>query len=117
VRARAHDLLTQIMAIFLERPSADLPPEYLSLHSLLPACTTQFFSRLFDVLRLALLQFPNVPALTAQLSHWQYATSFARPGFNFRMPIPPLFEDAVRVRASGELFRAAEEFGRTPEIG
>jgi hypothetical protein len=64
---------------------------------------------------LALPQFPNGPALTAQLS--QYATSFARPRFDFRTLIPALFEEAVRVRASGELCRAAEAFGRTPEIG
>jgi hypothetical protein len=109
------DLLTQVLAIFLERPSADLPPEYLSLHSLLPACTTQLFSRLLNALRLAPPQFPNIPTLTAQLS--QYATSHVRSGFNIRMLIPPLFEDAVHVRASGELCRAAEEFGRTQEIG
>jgi hypothetical protein len=43
------DDLTQIVAIF--RPFADFPPEYLSLHSLLPACATQLFSRLLDALR------------------------------------------------------------------
>ena len=51
------DGLTQIVAKFLERTSADYPPEYLSLHSLLPACATQLFSRLFDTLRLALPAF------------------------------------------------------------
>jgi hypothetical protein len=56
--------------------------------------------------------------LTAQLpSLPQYATSFARPGFNFRMLIPSSFEDAVRVRPPGELCWTAEGFGRTPEIG
>ena len=81
-----------------------------------PACMHHIVvSRLLNALRLALPQFPDVPALTARLS--QYATSFARPGFNIRMLIPSLFEDAVRVRASGELCRAAEEFGCTPEIG
>jgi hypothetical protein len=61
--------------------------------------------------------FPTYP-LTAQLpSLPQYATSFARPGFNFRMLIPPLFEDAVCVRAPGEICWTAEGFGRTPEIG
>ncbi|KAN0109644.1 hypothetical protein V8E52_009081, partial [Russula decolorans] len=79
------------------------------------SCTTQMFSRLLNALRLAPPQCPNVPALTAQFS--QYATSFARSGFNIRTLIPPLFEVAVRVRASGELCGAAEEFGRTPEIG
>ena len=110
-----HDLLTQIVTIFLERRSADLLLEYLSLHSLLPTCTTQLFSRLLDALRLALPQFPNVPALTAQLA--QHATSFARPGFNFRTLILPLFDDAVRLRGSGELCRVVEEFGHTPEVG
>jgi hypothetical protein len=33
------------------------------------------------------------------------------------MLIPVLFENVVRVCASGELCRAQEEFGRTPEIG
>jgi hypothetical protein len=47
----------------------------------------------------------------------QYTTSLARPGFSFCTLIPPLFEDAVRVRTSGGLCRAAEEFGGTPEIG
>jgi hypothetical protein len=110
-----HEDLTQVLAIFLERPSADLPSEYLSLHWLLPACTTQLFSRLLNALRCAPPQFPNIPTLTAQLS--QYATSHVRSGFNIRTLIPPLFEDAVRVRASGELCWAAKEFGRAPEIG
>jgi hypothetical protein len=53
-RECVHDLLTQIVAIFLERSTANLPPENVSQHSLLPASTTQLFSRLLDALRLAL---------------------------------------------------------------
>ncbi|KAF8468059.1 hypothetical protein DFH94DRAFT_285249 [Russula ochroleuca] len=38
-------------------------------------------------------------------------------GFDFRTPLPLLFEDAVRARVSGEFSRAVEEFARTPEMG
>jgi hypothetical protein len=118
-REGVHDLLTQYVAIFLERPPADLSPEDLhTLHSLLPACTTQLLSRLLDALRSALPRFPDAPALTALLSQLTYcATSFARLGFDFRTLLPPLFEDAVRTRVSGEFSRAVEEFARTPETG
>ncbi|KAN0109625.1 Dor1 domain containing protein [Russula decolorans] len=118
-REGVHDLLTQYVAIFLERPPADLPPEDLhTLRSLLPACTTQLLSRLLDALRSALPRFPDAPALTALLSQLTYcATSFARLGFDFRTLLPPLFEDAVRSRVSGEFSRAVEEFARTPETG
>jgi len=118
-REGVHDLLTQYAAIFLERPPADLPPEDLqTLRSLLPACTAQLFSRLLDALRAALPRLPDAPALTALLTQLTYcATSFARLGFDFRALLPPLFEDAVRARVSGELSRAAEEFARTPETG
>ena len=118
-REGVHDLLTQYVAIFLERPPADLPPEDLhALRSLLPACTTQLLSRLLDALRSALPRFPDAPALTALLSQLTYcATSFARLGFDFRTLLPPLFEDAVRARVSGEFSRAVEEFARTPETG
>ncbi|KAH9991099.1 Dor1-like family-domain-containing protein [Russula vinacea] len=85
-----------------------------TLRSLLPACTTQLLSRLLDALRLALPRFPDAPALTALLSQLTYcATSFARLGFDFRTLLPPLFEDAVRARVSGEFSRAVEEFART----
>ena len=118
-REGVHDLLTQYVAIFLERPPADISPEDLhTLRSLLPACTAQLLSRLLDALRLALPRFPDAPALTALLSQLTYcATSFARLGFDFRTLLPPLFEDAVRARVSGEFSRAAEEFARTPETG
>jgi conserved oligomeric Golgi complex subunit 8 len=118
-REGVHDLLTQYVAIFLERPPADLPPEDLhTLRSLLPACTTQLLSRLLDALRLALPRFPDAPALTGLLSQLTYcATSFARLGFDFRTLLPPLFEDAVRARVSSEFSRAVDEFARTPETG
>jgi hypothetical protein len=118
-REGVHDLLTQYVAIFLERPPADLPPEDLhTLRSLLPVCTAQLLSRLLDALRSALPRFPDAPALTALLSQLTYcATSFARLGFDFRTLLPPLFEDAVRARVSGEFSRAVEEFARTPETG
>lgn len=118
-REGVHDLLTQYAAIFLERPPADLPPEDLqTLRSLLPACTAQLFSRLLDALRAALPRLPDAPALTALLTQLSYcATSFARLGFDFRPLLPPLFEDAVRARVSGDFSRAAEEFARTPGTG
>jgi hypothetical protein len=118
-REGVHDLLTQYAAIFLERPPADLPPEDLqTLRSLLPTCTAQLFSRLIDALRVALPRLPDAPALTALLTQLTYcATSFARLGFDFRALLPPLFEDAVRTRVSGEFSKAAEEFARTPETG
>ncbi|KAI0262642.1 Dor1-like family-domain-containing protein [Russula aff. rugulosa BPL654] len=118
-REGVHDLLTQYVAIFLERPPADLPPEDLyTLRSLLPACTTQLLSRLLDALRSALPRFPDAPALTALLSQLTYcATSFARLGFDFRTLLPPLFEDAVRARVSSEFSKAVEVFARTPETG
>ena len=116
-REGVHDLLTQYAAIFLERPPTDLPPQDLhTLRSLLSACTTQLLSRLLDALRQALPRLPDAPALTALLTQLTYcATSFARLGFDFRTLLPPLFEDAVRTRVSGEFSKAAEEFARTPE--
>ncbi len=100
-----HDLITQYVAIFLDRPPADLLEEDLhSLRPLLPACTTQLLSRLLDALCSALPRFPD-------------AASFARLRFDFRTLLPPLFEDAVRARVSGEFSRAVEEFARTPETG
>jgi hypothetical protein len=77
-REGVHDLLTQYVAIFLERPPADLSPEDLhTLRSLLPACTAQLLSRLLDALRSALPQFPDAPALMALLSQLTYcATRF-----------------------------------------
>ncbi len=76
-----------------ERPpaSADLPPEDLhTVHSLLPACTTQLLLRLLDALRSALPRFPDAPASTALLSQLTYcATLFARSRFDFQ----PLFDD------------------------
>ena len=118
-REGVHDLVTQYAAIFLERPPTDLPPKDLhTLRSLLPACTTQLLSRLLDTLRAALPRLPDAPALTALLTQLTYcATSFARLGFDFRALLPPLFEDAVHSRVSGEFFRAAEDFVRTPETG
>jgi hypothetical protein len=114
-REGVHDLLTQYAAIFLERPPTDLPPEYLhTLRSLLSACTTQLLSRLLDALRAALPRLPDAPSLTALLTQLTYcATSFARLGFDFRTLLPPLFEDAVRTRVSGEFAKAAEAFSRT----
>ena len=98
------------MAIFLERLSADPPPEYPSLHSLLPACATQLFSCSLDT--------PIRPATTSERTRADDAIRhLARPGFNHRTLIPPLFEDVVRIRASGELYSAAKELERTPEIG
>ena len=116
-REGVHDLLTQYAAIFLERPPPDLPPEDLhTLRSLLPACTAQLLARLLDALRSALPRLPDAPALTALLTQLTYcATSFARLGFDFRTLLPPLFEDAVRARVSGEFSKAADEFARTPE--
>jgi conserved oligomeric Golgi complex subunit 8 len=116
-REGVHDFVTQYAAIFLERPPADLTPEDLhTLGSLLPACTTQLLSRLLDTLRAALPRLPDAPALTALLTQLTYcATSFAWLGLDFRTLLPPLFEDAVRARVSGEFSRAAEEFARTPE--
>jgi hypothetical protein len=50
-------------------------------------------------------------SITAMLSQLTYcATLFARFGYDFRMLLPPLFEDAVRARVSGEFSRAVEEF-------
>ncbi|KAH9973379.1 Dor1-like family-domain-containing protein [Russula compacta] len=118
-REGVHDLLTQYAAIFLERPPAGLPPDELrALRALLPECTTQLLSRLLDALREALPRLPDAPALTALLTQLTYcATSFARVGFDFRTLLPPLFEDAVRARVSGEFSKAAEVFARTPETG
>ena len=118
-REGVHDLLTQYAAIFLERPLPDLPPEDLhTLRSLLPACTAQLLARLLDALRSALPRLPDAPALTALLTQLTYcATSFARLGFDFRTLLPPLFEDAVRARVSGEFSKAADEFARTSGAG
>jgi len=118
-REGVHDLLTQYAAIFLERPLPDLPPEDLhTLRSLLPACTAQLLARLLDALRSALPRLPDAPALTALLTQLTYcATSFARLGFDFRTLLPPLFEDAVRARVSGEFSKAADEFARSPGAG
>ncbi|KAH9971002.1 Dor1-like family-domain-containing protein [Lactifluus volemus] len=118
-REGVHDLVTQYTSIFLERPPADLTSEHLhTLRSLLPACTTQLLSRLLDTLRIVLSRLPDAPALTALLTQLTYcATSFARLGFDFRTLLPPLFENAVRARVSGEFSRAVDEFARTPETG
>ena len=118
-REGVHDLITQYVAIFLERPPADLSLEDLhTLRSLLPACTTQLLWRLLDVLRSALPRFPDAPALMALLSLLTYcATSFVRLGFDFRTLLPPLFEDAVRARVSSEFSKAVEVFACTPETG
>ena len=115
-REGVHDLLTQIVTIFLERPSADLAPGYRCTRSRRRPCLHtphNCFHAYSMRSSWPCQQFPNV--LTAQFS--QCATLFARPGFNFRTLILPLFEDAMRLRASGELCRAAEEFRCTPDIG
>ena len=86
-----------------------------SLRMLLPACASQLLSRLLDVLRTALPRLSDAPALTALLTQLTYcSTSFARLGLDFRTLLPPLFEDAVRARVSGEFSKAASEFGKTP---
>ena len=116
-RKGVHDLFTQYVANFLERPPADLCPEDLHMpRLLLPAYTAQLLSRLLNMLRSALPRFPDAPGLTALLSQLMYcATSFARLGFDFCTLLPPLFEDAVRTRVSSGFSRAVEEFVRTPE--
>ena len=58
---------------------------------------------------------PTLMALLLQLTYC--ATSFARLGFDFHMPLLLLFEDAVCTRVSSEFFRAVEEFACTPEMG
>jgi conserved oligomeric Golgi complex subunit 8 len=121
-REGVHDLLTQYVAIFLERPPADLPPEDLhTLRSLLPTCTTQLLLHLLDALRSALPRFPDAPTPTALLSQLTYcassATSLAQLRFDFRTLLLPLFEDAVCARVSSEFSRAVEEFAHTPETG
>ena len=83
-REGVHDLLTQYVAIFLERPPTDLPPEDLhTLRSLLPSRTAQLLSRLLDALRSALRRFPDAPALTALLLQLTYCATpwrhFVRP--------------------------------------
>ena len=84
----------------------------------MPRETPHTLSRLLDALHSSLPRFPDAPALTALLSQLTYcATSFARLGLDFRTLLPPLFEDAVRARASGEFSRVVEEFTRTPETG
>ena len=84
--------------------------------SLLPTCTAPLLSRLLDAFRSSLPRFPDAPALTALLLQLTYcATSFARLGFDFRMLLPPLFEDAVRTRVSAEFSKVVDEFARTPE--
>ena len=115
-REGVHDLVTQYAAIFLERPPADLAREDLDvLRTLLPACASQLLSRLLDALRTALPRLSDAPALTALLTQLTYcSTSFARLGLDFRTLLPPLFEDAVRARVSGEFSKAALEFGKTP---
>ena len=92
-----HDLLVQIVTIILRYFA-------ISITTLAPRCAP-----------IGPATISNVPALTAQFS--QYATWFARSKFNIYTLVPPLFEVAVRVRASGELYGAAEEFGHSPEIG
>ncbi|KAH9166703.1 Dor1-domain-containing protein [Lactarius sanguifluus] len=115
-REGVHDLVTQYAAIFLERPPADLSREDLEvLRTLLPACASQLLSRLLDTLRAALPRLSDAPTLTALLTQLTYcSTSFARLGLDFRTLLPPLFEDAVLVRVSGEFSKAAVEFGKTP---
>ncbi|KAH9017017.1 Dor1-like family-domain-containing protein [Lactarius hengduanensis] len=115
-REGVHDLVTQYAAIFLERPPADLSREDLDvLRTLLPACASQLLSRLLDALRTALPRLSDAPTLTALLTQLTYcSTSFARLGLDFRTLLPPLFEDAVLVRVSGEFSKAAVEFGKTP---
>ena len=84
--------------------------------SLLPTCTAPLLSRLLDAFRSSLPRFPDAPALTALLLQLTYyATSFARIGFDFRMLLPPLFEDAMRTRVSAEFSKVVDEFARTPE--
>ena len=106
-----HDLLTQYVAIFLEKPPADISPEDLhTLRWLLPPCATQLLStRSFRAYRQP--RFPDAPALTALLSQ----LTFARLGVYFRTLLPPLFEAAVHARVSSEFSRVVEEFARTPE--
>jgi hypothetical protein len=87
-----------MLATFPERRFADFPPR-IFIATLAPACTAQLFSHPLDAL--ALPQFPDVPALMAQLS--QYATSLAQPGFNFRTLIPSLSGDAECVCASSKM--------------
>ncbi|KAI9448449.1 Dor1-domain-containing protein [Lactarius indigo] len=83
-----HDLVTQCAAIFLERPPADLAREDLD---------------------------SGAPTHTALLTQLTYCgTSFARLGLDFRTLLPPLFDDSVRVRVSGEFSKAAVEFKKTP---
>ncbi|KAI9459187.1 Dor1-domain-containing protein [Lactarius psammicola] len=108
-REGVHDLVTQYATIFLERPPADLAWEDLDvLRALLPACASQLLSRLLDALRTALPRLSDAPALTALLTQLTYcSTSFVRPGLDFRTLLPPLFEDAVRVRASGKTPRTS----------
>ena len=43
-------------------------------------------------------------------------TSLPRLGFDRRTLLPPLFEDVARIRMSGELPRAVEEFTRILEM-
>jgi hypothetical protein len=92
------DLLTQIVEIFLERPLADLPPR-IFIPTLAPACMFHAYS-MRSGWPSQCHNFSDVP-VTAELL--QNAASFAWPEFKFRTLILPLFEDVVRVRASGEL--------------
>jgi hypothetical protein len=114
-----HDLITQYVVIFLERPPADLSLEDLHmLCSLLPACTTQLLLRLLDVLCLALPQFPNMPALMVLLSQLMYcATLFARLRFDFHTLLSLLFEDTVCACISSKFSKVVKVVMCTPEMG
>ena len=75
------NLLTRLVAIFLERSPAGLPLEDLHmLGSLFPSCTIQLFLRLLDTLRSSLPLFSDAPAVAELLLQLTCcANSLARP--------------------------------------
>jgi hypothetical protein len=109
-REGVHDLLTQIVAIFLER--LQIFPQNIYRYTLSCLHLHNCFHAYSMRSGWPCSQPPRADGAALAIRHLVRSVRV-----QFRTLIPPLFEDAVRVRASGELCRAAAEFGRTPEIG
>ncbi|THH18840.1 hypothetical protein EW146_g2202 [Bondarzewia mesenterica] len=116
-REGVHDIITQYTTIFLDRPStaalaaAPSSPPSDTLRGLLPTFTSHLLDRLLTTLRDALPHILDPTSLTSLLTQLTYcATSFSRVGLDFRLLLPPLFEDAVRGGVTRELRKATEEW-------
>ena len=115
-REGVHDVVTQYTTIFLDRPTAAStasapppPPPSPTVRALLPTFTSRLLDRLLATLRTALPHIPDPSSLTSLLTQLTYcATSFSRLGLDFRLLLPPLFEDAVRNSVARELRDATE---------